>query len=165
MKIPYSWLQSQFNNQLPPIEKLAELFTFRAFEVEGIEGDEIDLKVLPDRAHYALSWNGIAYEVSAMTGLPWTQKVYEEKNGNGEKIDVKIDHPKCNRYVGRYIGNIKTKNVVEITNNVMFVTGQPTHAFDADKVQGGIVVRPANNEEHIRTLDGKDITQIGRAHV
>jgi phenylalanyl-tRNA synthetase beta chain len=158
MKIPYSWLQSQFNNQLPPIEKLADLFTFRAFEVEGIEGDEIDLKVLPDRAHYALSWNGIAYEVSAMTGLPWTQKVYEEKKGNGKKVDIKIDHPKCNRYVGRYIGNIKTKNVVEITNDVMFVTGQPTHAFDADKIVGGITVRPAKEDEHILTLDGKDIT-------
>ncbi len=158
MKIPYSWLQSQFNDQLPPIEKLAELFTFRAFEVEGIEGDEIDLKVLPDRAHYALSWNGIAYEVSAMTGLPWTQKVYEEKKGNGEKVSVTIKSDKCNRYVGRLIKNITTKNVVEITNNVMFVTGQPTHAFDADKIVGGITVRPAKEDEHILTLDGKDIT-------
>lgn len=158
MKIPYSWLQGQFNTQLPPIEKLADLFTFRAFEVEGIEGDEIDLKVLPDRAHYALSWNGIAYEVSAMTGIPWTQKVYEEKKGNGEKVSITIQSDKCNRYVGRLIKNIKTKNVVEITNNVMFVTGQPTHAFDADKIVGGITVRPAKDGEHILTLDGKDIT-------
>lgn len=158
MKIPYSWLQKEFDNKLPSIEKLAELFTFRAFEVEEIVGDEIDLKVLPDRAHYALSWNGIAYEVSAMTGLPWTQKLYEEKKGNGKKIEIKIDHPKCNRYVGRYIGNIKTKNVVDITNNVMFVTGQPTHAFDADKIVGNITVRPAKEGEHILTLDGKDIT-------
>lgn len=158
MKISYTWLQSQFNNQLPPLEKLADLFTFRAFEVEGIEGDEIDLKVLPDRAHYALSWNGIAYEVSAITGLPWNKKEYQEIKGNGKKVDIKISHPKCNRYVGRYIGNIKTKNVVEITNNVMFTIGQPTHAFDADKIVGGINVRPATDGEHILTLDGKDIT-------
>ena len=74
MKTSYNWLQTYFEEQLPAPEKLAELLTMRVFEVEGVEqkdGDSIlDIKVLPDRAHYCLSHRGIAGEVSAIIGLP-----------------------------------------------------------------------------------------------
>ncbi len=73
MKVSHAWIQQYFETPIPSAEKLAELFTFHAFEVEGVEkvgGDTvIDVKVLPDRAHYALSHRGIASEVAALTGL------------------------------------------------------------------------------------------------
>ncbi len=73
MKISYTQLQTYFEEALPAVEALAEAITFAVFEIEGIEeveGDSIlDIKVLPDRACYAKSYEGIAREVSTILGL------------------------------------------------------------------------------------------------
>jgi phenylalanyl-tRNA synthetase beta chain len=49
-------------------------------------------------------------------------------------------------------------NAVDATNYVTQAIGQPTHAFDLDKLSGGIVVRRAHKGERLRTLDGVERT-------
>jgi phenylalanyl-tRNA synthetase beta chain len=59
--------------------------------------------------------------------------------------------------VATYFGLLEQKmisNAVDATNFAWLAMGQPTHAFDLDKVEGGLVVRRARKGERLKTLDG-----------
>ncbi len=61
--------------------------------------------------------------------------------------------------VATYFGLLEQKmisNAVDATNFAWLAMGQPTHAFDLNKVEGGIVVRRARKGERLKTLDGID---------
>ncbi len=215
MKISYNWLQDYFKEKLPQSSDLAELINAHSFEIELIEkvGEDtvFDVKVMPDRAHYALCHKGIAREVRAITGMTLThlnapaaapgaachkgricRRVAEEnedtswgRGGRGGTVESKVsvsiqDKNLCYRYMARRIENVKImespkwlkdrleaigaraiNSIVDATNYIMFDMGQPLHAFDADKIKGGIVVRKAKKAEKIEllpesvTVDGK----------
>src|SRR5207253_11366434 len=91
----------------------------------------------------------------------------------GERVTISAVR-ECPFYYARRIENVKVgpspdwlrtrieaagirsiNNGVEISNYVMLELGQPTHAFDADKVRGGINVRLARDGEKFLALDGK----------
>ena len=99
------------------------------------------------------------------------------REGPGESMPVEVlDSKGAPRYTGITIEGVKVgpspewlqerllsiglkpiNNVVDISNFVLFETGQPLHTFDADKVRGGkVIVRRAAEGEPIRTLDGVD---------
>ena len=50
----------------------------------------------------------------------------------------------------------RISNAVDATNFAWLAMGQPTHAFDLDKIEGGIIVRRARKGEKLKTLDGVD---------
>ena len=203
MLISYNWLQIYFKKKLPPPEKVAEILTFTVFEVEGVaktrqgrvrptesdlqiqfrekkENDFIlDVKVLPDRACYALSHRGIARELAAALTWELNSQVSRVKISQAKltPLSVKIkDSVDCRRYIGRRVENVTIQllqneiseklavvgqrpinNIVNAGNFVMFDMGQPLHAFDADKVNGAIQIRRAQKDEKIITLDEKEI--------
>src|ERR1700733_463466 len=56
------------------------------------------------------------------------------------------------------LGQKQISNAVDASNFVLIGMGHPTHAFDLDKLEGGIIVRLARKGEKLKLLDGTDRT-------
>src|SRR6059036_1124743 len=132
-----------------------------------------DVEITPNRGDL-LSHFGLAREIAALTGKKLREPTplkTAEATGSGIKISALRE---CPFYSARKIDNVKVgpspnwlqakiesvgirsiNNIVDISNFVMLELGQPTHAFDADKLRGGIDVRLARNGEKFLALDGK----------
>ena len=133
----------------------------------------LDVEITPNRGDL-LSHFGLAREIAALSGkkLKTTApelKIETEKSGvtitatrecpvfSLRKIDnVKVGpSPQWLRAKIESVGIRSINNIVDISNFVMLELGQPTHAFDADKLNGGINVRLARDGEKFLALDGK----------
>jgi|GEM_PF-4665545 len=70
MKISREQLQNYFDQPLPDVGVISDAFMFHAFEIEGIAGDVLDVKVLPNRAADADNEEGLARELGAILNIP-----------------------------------------------------------------------------------------------
>jgi phenylalanyl-tRNA synthetase beta chain len=151
-------------------------------------GDVVfDIDITPNMAR-ALSIIGVAREVAALLGqplkLPEPQMVAEGPSIEGRaRLDV-TDPDDCPRFtigliegvrIGpspawmqhrlRLAGMRPISNIVDISNYVMLEWGQPTHAFDADRVQDRhLIIRRARENESLRTLDNQ-VRKLSPAHI
>ena len=147
-------------------------------EYLGLDEAVLEVNVTPNRGD-AMSMLGIAREVAALTGTPVTGPAIRALTGAaGEALTVRLEAPAaCPRFAGcivRGIDNHATtplwmrerlrraglrpiSPVVDVTNYVMLELGQPLHAYDLAKLQGGIRVRLALQGEALVLLDGKEI--------
>jgi len=136
-----------------------------------------EIAITPNRPD-CLSVYGIAREVAAILGKTLKEPeslLTEEGVDISSVISVEINNDTgCLRYSCRYIDGVtisdspdwlknrlescgirSINNVVDITNYVLLEYGQPLHAFNYALLKGNkIVVRNAENEEVITTLDG-----------
>jgi phenylalanyl-tRNA synthetase beta chain len=145
-------------------------------DVLPIATDVLELELTPNRPD-CLSVYGVAREVHAATGAPLTAPPWADDPGTpgpiaGVEITVEASDL-CPRFTARLFEDVKLgpsppwlkarlmaagqrpiSNVVDITNYVTLVCGQPMHAFDFDLVAGGrLNVRRAREGETITTLD------------
>ena len=129
----------------------------------------------------AMNHYGVAREAAAIYGLALPELSYElpEARQSGKSFPVRIEaEDACGRFTARvlrdvtigpsrdwfagaevatYFGLLEQKqisNAVDATNFAWLAMGQPTHVFDLDKLEGGIVVRRAKKGERVKTLDG-----------
>ncbi len=116
MKISYAKLQEYFEDKLPVPAALAEAITFHLAEVETVEevGSDyiLDVKVLPDRAGYAKSYEGIAMEVSAILNLKRKSVAVPSIVGS-RSISLKTD--KARETLGL---NISDEAIINILKNL-----------------------------------------------
>src|SRR4029077_12410244 len=133
----------------------------------------LDVEITPNRGDL-LSHYGLARELAALTGkklksTPRDAKIPVRKTAvaissarecpffSARKIDnVQVGpSPQWLRARIESVGIRSISNIVDISNFVMLEIGQPTHAFDADKLKGAINVRFARDGEKFLALDGK----------
>ena len=164
------------------LEETSEgVITFRDKVAAGTEAGKalgfgekiIELDLTPNRGDL-LSVKGLARELSALFGLKKKERK-EISFSAGSGIPVKIEDGDCKRYRGVVIRGVRVEesplwirkrlwqcgqrpisNVVDVTNYIMLQEGQPLHAFDLSKLEGGIIVRSARDGERITTLDGEE---------
>ena len=136
-------------------------------------------KPTPNRGD-CLSIVGVAREVAAVTGAPLGQTEAKTVRVTAtERLAVTLEAPQaCPRYCGRLVKGVNAgaatpewmvarlarsgirsiSAVVDITNYVMLELGQPLHAFDAAKLEGGIRVRQAKAGEKLMLLNSTEQT-------
>src|SRR5947209_5678916 len=180
MLISYNWLREVTDTKLDP-QELRERLTNVGLAVDAVDerdGDYVLDVEVPSNRGDCLSHVGIARELAVIEESTVETPKSKIQSANGRTSDfasVEIRDPDlCPRYAARIVRNVKIapspewlrkrlevlgqrpiNNVADITNYVLHELGQPLHAFDLAKLtENRIIVRRAEKEETITTLDG-----------
>jgi phenylalanyl-tRNA synthetase beta chain len=184
MKILSSWLREYVPEITASDRELADDLTLRGIAVEGVfdlgaHWSLFEMDITTNRVD-AMNHYGIAREAATIYGLalkPLDASLPAAKKA-ARALPVAIEEPKlCGRFTARVLRDVKIApssgivaerfrlleqkliyNAVDASNYVLLAMGQPTHAFDLDKLEGGIIVRRARKGEKLRTLDGVERT-------
>jgi phenylalanyl-tRNA synthetase, beta subunit, non-spirochete bacterial len=185
MKILTSWLRSYLPSLSVSDRQLADDLTLRGIAVEGVHdlgegnGHLFEMDITTNRVD-AMNHYGIAREAATIYALPLAplETALPAAVAGAKAFPVRIEAPElCGRFTARVLRNVtiapsagrvaeyfsllgqkQISNAVDASNFVLLGMGHPTHAFDLDKIEGGIVVRLAQKGEKLRLLDGTERT-------
>jgi phenylalanyl-tRNA synthetase beta chain len=173
------WIRSYVPGLTVADRELAEALTLRGIAVEGIyeigDGSLFEMDITTNRVD-AMNHYGIAREAAAIVDRPLAplDDKLPDPQSRTAPTKISIEAPElCGRFTARALSDVRIQpstgvvaerfallqqklisNAVDATNYVTLAMGHPTHAFDRDKLEGGIVVRRARSQEKLRTLDG-----------
>ncbi|MFN3946947.1 MAG: phenylalanine--tRNA ligase subunit beta [Aquificaceae bacterium] len=144
-----------------------------AYDFLGFGEYILEIEPTPNRGDL-LSVKGLSREISTLFGIPKKERKYPNYQEKGF-IDIRVESKDCKRYRGAIVEGLKIKtsplwlrrrlwqcgiktinNVVDITNYLMLLEGQPLHAFDLEKLNLPVVIRDAKEGENIKTLMGTE---------
>ena len=152
------------------------------FDLGPGNGSLYEMDITTNRVD-AMNHYGVAREAAAIYGLTLPELTFAlpKPRPCGQPFTVRIEaQDACGRFTARVLRDVtigesrdwfagaevstyfalleqkKISNAVDATNFAWLGMGQPTHVFDLDKLEGGIVVRRARKGERLKTLDGVD---------
>lgn len=191
IKIPNGWLREHLKTAATN-KKIADFLSLcgpSVDRIENIDGDAVYLIEVTTNRVDSASVLGIAREASAiLPRFKIAAKLIEPKVKTTQKtaravpyLKAQVDPKLCFRFSAILVKNVKISpspsgiqkklslsgirpinNIVDISNYIMLLFGQPVHTFDYDKIQGGkMVLRASRPGEKIVTLDGKSHTLTG----
>ncbi len=183
MKILTHWLRTYVPNIPADDHQLAEDLTLRGIAVEGVHdlgpanGHLFEMDITTNRVD-AMNHYGIAREAATIYNLPLAalDPKLAHATRTAKPFPIRIEAPQlCGRFTAQILRNItiapsdgqiadyftllgqkQISNAVDASNFTLLGMGHPTHAFDLDKLEGGIVVRLAHKGEKLKLLDGTD---------
>ena len=142
-----------------------------------LDDNTIEISVTPNRAD-CLGIIGVARDVAVLNQTELNApEIVPVAATISDVLPIQVDAPEaCPRYLGRVVKGINVKAptplwmkeklrrcgirsihaVVDVTNYVLLELGQPMHAFDKDRIDGGIIVRMAKEGETLVLLDGSE---------
>jgi len=179
MKFSFEFIKEFCDPAVTP-QDLARRLTLAGMEVASLHQEKKDwvfeIEVTANRYDW-LSIIGISREVAAVCGCKIKVDMPEQEDEE-ELKEIRLSiaaSEDCPLYIGRYIKGVTVQdspqelkdklsacgislvnNVVDITNYCMLKWGNPLHAFDADKIEGEVRVRRAEEEEKFFGLDKKE---------
>jgi phenylalanyl-tRNA synthetase beta chain len=185
MNILTRWLRD-YLPALPVTDRqLADDLTLRGIAVEGVHslgegnGHLFEMDITTNRVD-AMNHYGIAREAATIYDLPLAPlaTALPTAVATPQPFSISIETPDlCGRFTARVLRNITIapstgrvaeyfallgskpiSNAVDASNFVLQGMGHPTHAFDLDKIEGGITVRLARKGEKLKLLDGTERT-------
>jgi phenylalanyl-tRNA synthetase beta chain len=187
MNILSNWLRSYVHGITADDRQLAEDLTLRGIAVEGVHdlglgnGHLFEMDITTNRVD-AMNHYGIAREAATIYNLPLapldTALPAAQPAPNPFSVQIAPEAQSlCGRFTARVLRNVTItpstgqvagffallgskpiSNAVDASNFVLQGMGHPTHAFDLDKIDGGIVVRLAHKGERLKLLDGSERT-------
>ena len=185
MKVLTRWLRHYLPALTVTDRQLADDLTLRGIAVEGVhslgegKGHLFEMDITTNRVD-AMNHYGIAREAATIYGLPL--EPLRPKLPVGTLVEKPFpvcitDDARglCGRFTAQVLRNVtiasstgliaeyftllgqkQISNAVDASNFTLLGMGHPTHAFDLDKIEGGIVVRLARKAEKLRLLDGSE---------
>jgi phenylalanyl-tRNA synthetase beta chain len=158
MKIGIDVLR-RFTDLPDDLSEVRSLLDDIGVEVKRMDGDQFTLELLANRGDHHGYW-GLATEVSGRTGKAVRWPTYAELDVGQSAFPIRLETPLCLQYSGTVLvregagelgpDELRTLEagasqsigpVIDATNLSSLELGQPTHAFDADKIVGSVVIR------------------------
>lgn len=175
MKIAYSHLV-QYMPENPTIEQISDSL-FQLGHEHEIEDNIFDIEFTPNRGD-CLSINGLLRDLAVFYSIDLNQETYNERlnelnidfKNQSEKICSKISFLKLEidkvpelykKSLEDYFSDLnlsKNNFFSDVSNYLSYETGQPTHCYDADTINGELIFHEIEKQEEFETLLDKKIT-------
>ena len=174
MKISYSHIVKHIQEN-PTKEMLSEKL-FQLGHEHEVEGNIFDMEFTPNRGD-CLSLKGLLRDLSVFYNVDFNQEIYSDKldklhidfkNLSKDicpkisflKLEIDEVPSKYNKYLNDYFLDLnlnKNNFFTDISNYISYETGQPTHCYDANKINGKLVFQELDGNHEFETLLGKKI--------